>query len=239
VPVSPENHRDLCVKSGADFNFAAKVDSVPLIAAEFGAAAAEYAIVFAGSEEQVVPAVLLGMAPGQDLYVAADGHRDAAYVPAFVRRYPLVFALSKDGKTFTLCVDENYDGCNRDGRRERLFDADGERTSYLDGVMGLHRFRGAIQAHRSVLQAPRRTGPAVTGQSAQARRTRGLVHGTSGAEFQCTFAGRANSQRLFTHVTEFDPRFVYYAPLNLPPAATPSSKKPEDTHEYDSRIRHR
>jgi hypothetical protein len=47
-----------------------------------------------------------------------------------------VFATADDGANFTLCVDEDYDGVNRDGRGERLFDNDGERTQYLQGVLG-------------------------------------------------------------------------------------------------------
>ena len=34
-----------------------------------------------------------------------------------------------------LCIDEAFDGCNEDGRGERLFDADGEQTQYLNSVL--------------------------------------------------------------------------------------------------------
>ncbi|MBT8419364.1 MAG: SapC family protein, partial [Gammaproteobacteria bacterium] len=57
------------------------------------------------------------------------------YVPAFIRRYPFVFASNDDGKTFTACIDEEYIGCNQQGLGERLFDTEGEQTQYLGGVL--------------------------------------------------------------------------------------------------------
>ncbi len=133
--VASNRHGDLSVKVGADYSFAKIANSVPLTAAEFRTAAAEYSIVFVGSEENTLPVVLLGAREKENAYVDADGRWDARYVPAFVRRYPFVFSLTEDGKTFTLCIDEDFSGCNREGRGERLFDTDGERTSYLQQVL--------------------------------------------------------------------------------------------------------
>ena len=138
-PVNPNAHKDLYVKAGRDFGFARAVNSVPLTAAEFPLAAPEYAIAFAGNDDGIVPIVLLGTQKGQNLYVKDDGTWNGRYVPAFVRRYPFVFAQSPDGKTLTLCIDEEFAGCNRDGHGERLFDADGERTTYLDQVLNFQR----------------------------------------------------------------------------------------------------
>ena len=91
VPVSPQRHGDWSVKAGADFGFARHVNSVPLMAAEFPAAAAEYPVVFTGTDN-VMPAILLGAREKENLFVAEDGSWDGRYVPAFVRRYPFVFA---------------------------------------------------------------------------------------------------------------------------------------------------
>ncbi len=135
VPVSSQRHLGLSVKAGGDFGFARKAHSVPLTAVEIARAAAEYAVVFAGEGEAVMPVVILGVEAGHNLFVKAGGAWDGAYVPAFVRRYPFVFAASEDGKTFTLCIDESFSGCNREGRGEQLFDTAGERTQYLEGVL--------------------------------------------------------------------------------------------------------
>ncbi|ODT27075.1 MAG: multidrug transporter [Kaistia sp. SCN 65-12] len=136
VPVSRQSHGDLSVKTGNNFAFAREVNSVPLMAAEFSNAAAEYAVVFAGEGENIIPVVLLGVRDGENLYVNEDGSWAGRYVPAFLRRYPFVFSSTDDGANFTLCVDEEFEGCNRKGRGERLFDGDGERTLYLQNVLG-------------------------------------------------------------------------------------------------------
>lgn len=138
-PVNATEHKDLCVKAGSDYSFARDVSAVPLTAAEFPLASPEYAIVFAGNDDAIAPVVILGAQKDQNLYVDEDGSWRAKYVPAFVRRYPFVFAQGQDSKTLTLCVDEQFSGCNRDGRGEHLFDSDGERTAYLDQVLNFLR----------------------------------------------------------------------------------------------------
>ncbi|MCP4686428.1 MAG: SapC family protein, partial [Desulfobacterales bacterium] len=150
VPVSKERHADLSVKTGTDYSFAKNVNSVPVTAVEFPRAAAEYAIVFAGGEDAVMPVVVLGVVRDQNIFVDENGQWKAKFVPAFVRRYPFVFAGSPDGTRFTLCIDETFAGCNREGRGERLFDADGERTQYLESVL---RFQQEYQAHFNATRA--------------------------------------------------------------------------------------
>lgn len=135
VPVSSERHRDWSVQTGGSFDFAREVNSVPLLAAEFIAAATDYTIVFAGDEETVLPSVILGMRSNRNDHVDANGKWVGGYVPAFLRRYPFVFARSSDGRTFTLCLDEEFDGFNKDGKGERLFDSDGNRTQYLESML--------------------------------------------------------------------------------------------------------
>lgn len=134
VPVSKQRHKDWSVKTGADYRFAGEVNSLPLMAIEFPSAAAEYAIVFAGTQNTVMPAAILGVRE-ENLYLKKDGAWEARYIPAFVRRYPFVFSGSDDGKTFTLCIDESFSGCNREGLGERLFDAAGEQSQYLGRIM--------------------------------------------------------------------------------------------------------
>ena len=134
-PVSAEHHKDLAVKTGDNYGFAKEVNSVPLTAIEFAQASGEYPIVFAGNDETVMPAVILGVSQNQNLYVDDDGTWQGKYIPAFVRRYPFVFSTDNEGKRFVLHVDENFDGCNRKGTGERLFDSGGEQTQYLKSVL--------------------------------------------------------------------------------------------------------
>jgi hypothetical protein len=134
VPVSPTQHGNLCIER-VDFSFAAKVNSVPLMAVEIPLAAREYTIVFAGTEEAVTPVVVLGFADAQNLYLDENKAWKADYIPAFVRRYPFVFAQNEDATQFTLCVDEDWVGCNREGRGQRLFDGQGGQTEYLQNML--------------------------------------------------------------------------------------------------------
>jgi len=135
VPVSAARHRDACVEVGTDYAFARNVNSVPLIAVEFPHAAPEYAIVFAGAKDEVMPAVILGVRGNENLYLTAQGKWSAKYIPAFVRRYPFVFSTADDGKTFMLCVDEAFPGFNREARGQRLFAEDGKPSPYVDNVL--------------------------------------------------------------------------------------------------------
>ncbi len=135
VPVSQLRHGNWSVESGTDYSFSRAVNSVPLMAVEFANAAAEYAIVFAGTGDVVMPAVILGMRADENLYLSLDGGWLARYVPAFVRRYPFVFSSNDEGNSFTLCIDEKFRGCNEQGRGERLFTSEGKPTPYVDNVL--------------------------------------------------------------------------------------------------------
>lgn len=135
VPVSSGRHAKCSVEVGKGFAFARKVNSVPLMAVEFPQAAPEYPVVFAQSGEDLVPVVILGARQNENLYLTDDDVWRAKYIPAFVRRYPFVFSPSQDGKTFTLCVDEAYQGLNYQGRGQALFTEDGKHTSYVDNVL--------------------------------------------------------------------------------------------------------
>lgn len=134
-PINKQRHADWSVKAGSQYGFAQAVNSVPLMAVEFPNAAEEYCVVFAGEGENLLPVVLMGVREQENLYVNEDGSWKAKYIPAFIRRYPFVFSSADDGSTLTLCVDEGFEGCNQEGRGEKLFDADGEQTQYLSSVL--------------------------------------------------------------------------------------------------------
>ena len=135
VPLSSEAHGDLSVRE-AGFGFAARLNSVPLLAAEFGPMGAEAPIVFAGEGDATMPVVILGLRTEDNLFVNADGGWAGRYVPAFLRRYPFVFAEQSEGaETLALCIDRDAEAVNTEGRGERLFDADGNRTRYLSDTL--------------------------------------------------------------------------------------------------------
>jgi hypothetical protein len=134
VPVSAEQHRNWAVKPNVDYSFARQVNSVPATAVEFPRAALEYVMVFAGDDQHLMPAAILGIQDKQNNYIEKSGKWLGRYVPAFVRRYPFVFS-SADDKNFTLCVDGSFSGWSKEGKGRRLFDDKGERTEFLEGIL--------------------------------------------------------------------------------------------------------
>jgi hypothetical protein len=133
VPINRTVHHDCFVDIGANYAFAAEVNSVPLMAVEFPQAAGEYAIVFGGTETDPTPAAILGVRGNENLFLGDNGLWQAKYIPAFVRRYPFVFSHTEE--RFVLCVDEEFSGFNREGRGHRLFNADGLPTAYIEGIL--------------------------------------------------------------------------------------------------------
>ncbi|MFV2031371.1 MAG: SapC family protein [Gammaproteobacteria bacterium] len=135
VPITKARHGNWGVKIENDFGFARNVNSMPLLAQEFRSAVREYPIVFAGLEEQIMPVILLGIRDSENLYIDESNRWNSKYIPAFARRYPYVFSSADQGKTLTLCIDEEFKGISQDGDGERLFTEEGEQTPYLDSVL--------------------------------------------------------------------------------------------------------
>ncbi len=144
APVNKAKHGQVSVKNNSDFSFARHVNSVPLTAVEFPNAAEDLTIVFAGEGSQVSPVVIMGVKPEENLFINETGESSTRYLPAFIRRYPFVFSTTDNGDNFTLCIDEDFPGLNSEGHGERLFDASGEQTQYLNGVLS---FLKEYQAH--------------------------------------------------------------------------------------------
>jgi len=144
TPVTRQAHGQLSLKKGETFEFARETNAVPVVLAEFPAASGEFAIVFTDPSEGLIPAVIMGVREKENAYIAKDGKWEARYVPAFLRRYPFVFATDAKAETFTLMIDPNYAGFNTEGKGERLFDADGEQTAFLTNTLN---FLREYQAH--------------------------------------------------------------------------------------------
>jgi hypothetical protein len=133
VPVNRARHGNWYLETTPTYGFSRQTNSVPLMTVEFPQAAADYAIVFAGADEDYLPAVILGVRSDENLFIDRNDAWAASYVPAFVRRYPFVF--SRSGDRFLLCVDEAFQGFNQEGRGHRLFDEDGKPSGYVDRIL--------------------------------------------------------------------------------------------------------
>jgi hypothetical protein len=106
-PLSVEAHGKLGVNVvDKPYAFAAKSNVVPLTVTEFSPAALSYPVAFIGENKQ--PVAIMGLRQDENLYVDATGEfRRDAYVPAYVRRYPFVFANDDVQKRLILCVDRD------------------------------------------------------------------------------------------------------------------------------------
>ena len=132
VALNDQTHAKLKVRPATGFAYAAKTNSVPLLASEFFECAREYPIVFAGGDTGPVPAALLGLREAENLYVDGEGKWDARYIPAFVRRYPFVPGKGAQGEML-VCIDE-ASSCFDSEKGEALF-ADGKPTPQLEHAM--------------------------------------------------------------------------------------------------------
>lgn len=104
-PLSLEKHRDLGVKQiAAPFSFLKTAHAVPITVSEFGVAATCYPIIFVGNDK--TPVAVMGVRQNENEYIDAMGQPDPdTYLPAFVRRYPFVFASDPKSDKLLLCVD--------------------------------------------------------------------------------------------------------------------------------------
>ncbi|HEU4618665.1 MAG TPA: SapC family protein [Gammaproteobacteria bacterium] len=135
VPLDRNRHRNLKLRSGVSMKFAAGAHCVPLAAVEMFDAARDYPIFFAGSDD-ATPVAVLGLRSGENVFVDADGRwADAAYVPAFIRRYPFVLARAGESSDFTVCLDESFEGFS-EAEGTPLFDEEGQDGEVVSRALG-------------------------------------------------------------------------------------------------------
>lgn len=121
VPLDIAEHAEWRLAPG-DLQFAAETPHVPIVAAEFAAAARDYPVVFAGPA--ATPVAILGLGR-QNLFVEAGRWATDAYVPAYVRRYPFGFIPTNEAGRFALAIDAGSERISHgDGPGEPLFEAE-------------------------------------------------------------------------------------------------------------------
>lgn len=137
VSLNAEAHKDLRIDPQGGYGYAAKTNSVPLVAVEFGDAGRDYPIAFAKATDGVfVPVAVLGLRDNENLFVEEDGKWNGHYIPAFVRRYPFVPADVGEGEV-VICIDEAA-GCLSREAGEPLFVGD-KPSPLLENMLNLMR----------------------------------------------------------------------------------------------------
>lgn len=134
MPLSATEHGDKSLKKEFGFEFAKNVNSVPLNAVEFALAAKYYPIVFT-ADAMPVPVAILGMQPGQNLFVDKKGNwTDGIYIPSYIRRYPFIFTKHPKEDNFVLCIDEES-GLITKGKDRPFFGKDGKPTDLTNTAL--------------------------------------------------------------------------------------------------------
>jgi hypothetical protein len=132
-PLSIEAHSGLGVDPvDQPYAFAADTNVVPLTVTEFAPAALSYPVIFVGDTRQ--PVAVMGLRQGENLFVSdAGAFRAEAYIPAYVRRYPFVFANDEVQKRLILCIDRDASFV-KEGGANPLF-VDGQPSPYVQQAM--------------------------------------------------------------------------------------------------------
>ena len=104
-PLTPELHSKLGVKRmDGPFKFAKEGHAIPLTVGEFPLAAVTGPIIFVGDDK--LPIAVMGLNAGDNMFVQDDGlFEPGVYIPAYVRRYPFVFANDDNAQQMVLCID--------------------------------------------------------------------------------------------------------------------------------------
>lgn len=106
TPVSKEHHAGKSWRSATKFSFAAKDILFPVIPQDLPSATLTFPITFILHGETFIPAMLTGVIPEKNLFVASDGRWLADMVPTNFHTQPFALALNSEGQHI-LCVDEN------------------------------------------------------------------------------------------------------------------------------------
>jgi hypothetical protein len=152
-PLSLERHRNLGVKRiDKPFGFLAGAHIVPITVNEFGVAAGSFPIIF--TSDFKTPLAVMGARPGDNVFVNFAGEVDPeVYLPAFVRRYPFVFAAAENSDQMLVCIDreapmigENPDVALFEGNEPSAFTKEA-----IEFCKEFERFRRATEDFTSIL----------------------------------------------------------------------------------------
>ncbi|MDR2215026.1 MAG: SapC family protein, partial [Nevskiaceae bacterium] len=126
--------------------------AIPLTVVEFTRMAATAPIIFVGDDK--VPIAAMGLNAGQNLFIRDDGTFESwAYIPAYIRRYPFVFAEDAANKQLVLCIDRAAEFITDEGYDRAFFEASGEPTEYTRNCLEFcNNFEGERQRTSNFVQ---------------------------------------------------------------------------------------
>jgi len=129
VPLNAVEHLAATYIAPPSYEFAAKTNSVPVAIAEFEQLAVNYPIVFSSTDQPTcTPIAVLGHKDNENNFVNNKGTWTIGkYIPAYVRRYPFVFAENEEN--LILCIESEYIG--EPGEGQNLFESNSEQSQII------------------------------------------------------------------------------------------------------------
>jgi hypothetical protein len=135
IAIHNQTHAQTRVKDIADFGFARDIHIAYVALGEMARASATYPIVFIedSARDEFRPVALLGLRPGENLFIDAAGAWQAAYIPAVIRRYPFALLPAEQADQFVVCVDADSDRIST-SEGAPLFEASGAPSATLENA---------------------------------------------------------------------------------------------------------
>jgi hypothetical protein len=150
--ISKTTHSGKRWKRSGSYQFSAGDAVAPLVAQELPRAMNHLPIGFVRHDDEFVPVAVLGLQPGQNLFVSPDGRWTGGYTPAAYRSYPFRLAESADGQ-HVLVIDADSGLVSDTGtdttHRETFFDDTGNPAKAVKDIL---EFLSAVQADRLATQ---------------------------------------------------------------------------------------
>ncbi|WP_171060781.1 SapC family protein [Poseidonocella sp. HB161398] len=137
--LASERHARLSYFPEGSYRLCAGQATAPVTLAEFSEAARDHPILFAGSGSTTMPVALMGLAPGENLFVDAEGHWTGGYIPAHFRQLPFYNTEVRDTGKVVLSILPGSGELRDDGAGLPLFDVDGQPGHFLREVMNFTR----------------------------------------------------------------------------------------------------
>lgn len=133
--------------------FCTMLNAMPISYAEFTATCHDYPIVFASGDDArtFMPMAVLGLANGENLYLADGVWDHGVYLPAYVRRYPFCMARVNVDKVEQaerlVCVEKAF----LDDQGQTMFDAEGKAVARWQPIERLlHEYEADIERSREM-----------------------------------------------------------------------------------------
>lgn len=179
VMLDKQLHAGLSLADNLSFSFAGKVNAVPVSMIELPNIMQFYPIAFSPSAP-ATPLAILGLRDNENLFVDENGKwLENTYVPAYIRRYPFIFASDESGERLTLCID-NADGLLEKGDKNPLFTPEGDLSELTKNALEFCRsYQAAATQTQGFSEAIEKSGILID-RHAEARLNNGEVITLSG-----------------------------------------------------------